>query len=342
MEKLLTIAIPTYKRTEELKRALEALASQYDERVEILICDDASPDNTQEIIEEFQKKIPIRYIRNTENLGFDRNFIKCYRVSAGKFVLMMGNDDFIVQGGLAYILSYLEEHNDVDWTFINLAPFMGDCSYTETNLIPKKAEIEDQTHISKKEFISYVWSDITALSSIIRKESIAAISNQEKYIGTYFEHTCLWMESTKNENSVLGIIGKACIAYHYAEINSNSIWKPETYFEAFYRGYKNVFCTIGSLCGYDNEQMKKVFVNRCGGKNTILQMNANRVQGWRKAFWEIGYPVIKDVPSICFKVIPIVCLPSFVARFLVKLLPVYRKLKAMKKQAKFKREVRKQ
>ena len=41
-DKLLTIAIPTYNRADMLLRALQSISSQYDDRIEVIVSDNAS------------------------------------------------------------------------------------------------------------------------------------------------------------------------------------------------------------------------------------------------------------------------------------------------------------
>ena len=58
-QKLLTIAIPTYNRCDLLEKTLRNVFSQeWIEKVEVLVVDNASTDNTSEMI----KKYNVRYI----------------------------------------------------------------------------------------------------------------------------------------------------------------------------------------------------------------------------------------------------------------------------------------
>lgn len=69
-EKLLTIAIPTYNGANTISNMLEILLPQCDERVEILISDNASTDNTKLIIDKYIEKYEnIIYVRNAKNIG---------------------------------------------------------------------------------------------------------------------------------------------------------------------------------------------------------------------------------------------------------------------------------
>lgn len=73
MKPVLSIAIPTYNGAKYIREALDSIITQLDdvdEEVEIVISDNASTDQTPEIISEYQKKYPfIKYFRNDENLG---------------------------------------------------------------------------------------------------------------------------------------------------------------------------------------------------------------------------------------------------------------------------------
>jgi glycosyltransferase involved in cell wall biosynthesis len=107
---LLTIAIPTYKRGTILGEALATLAPQLAEHpeVELLICDNASPDNTPEIVQHFiDSGLFIRYHRHHENIGPDANFVFCFHMAAGKYFWLCSDDDIIRPGALDEILGHL-------------------------------------------------------------------------------------------------------------------------------------------------------------------------------------------------------------------------------------------
>lgn len=111
---LLSITIPTWNRAAFLKMTLEQLASQLSELlvdIEILVSDNASTDNTSEIIAEFlQRQIPITYVRNSENIGSDRNIAQCFNLAKGHYVLILGDDDLLVDGSLQRLVHLLSEH----------------------------------------------------------------------------------------------------------------------------------------------------------------------------------------------------------------------------------------
>ena len=74
---LVSICIPTYNRSTYLRQSLERYIVEkefIDGKVEIVISDNASTDDTKMVVEEYVKKYKnIRYYRNKENIR-DKNF----------------------------------------------------------------------------------------------------------------------------------------------------------------------------------------------------------------------------------------------------------------------------
>lgn len=116
---LLSILIPTYNRQNELLKNIELL-SQYirkincQEIVEIIISDNYSNDNTVPIIEKYidkNKDINIRLYKQFRNNGLERNAIFVLSKSNTKYVMYLGDDDYLKQEYLEYII-YEITHND--------------------------------------------------------------------------------------------------------------------------------------------------------------------------------------------------------------------------------------
>lgn len=112
----LSVCIPTYNRRECLNELLDSITSQSDisSPIEICISDDASTDDTQEFISNYQKKYPyIVYHRFPSNLGLDSNILSSVSLAHGDYCWLMGNDDILEQGAVNHILNLIKEHRDV-------------------------------------------------------------------------------------------------------------------------------------------------------------------------------------------------------------------------------------
>ncbi|WP_460202167.1 glycosyltransferase family 2 protein [Scytonema sp. NUACC21] len=127
MKKLLTIAIPTYNRAELLDRQLAWVAQAikgFESDCEIFVSDNCSTDNTQEIIEKWQKKlihVTFKQNRNPKNLGVMPNIINCLKSATTKYVWAIGDDDPIQEQAVSYIIENIKKHEDLSLLFLNFS-----------------------------------------------------------------------------------------------------------------------------------------------------------------------------------------------------------------------------
>ncbi len=91
---LVSICIPTYNSSIFLQHTLNSVLSQSYKNLEVILCDDASTDNTIEIIESYQD-YRIKLFRNPKNLGVAENWNRCISLANGDFIKMMGADDIL-------------------------------------------------------------------------------------------------------------------------------------------------------------------------------------------------------------------------------------------------------
>lgn len=116
---LLSICIPTYNRAEFLRDALDSIVGQINEnnkdKIGICISDNASEDNTEELVNEYQEKltVPIIYYKNEKNMGADYNYLKVAEIANGKYFWWLGSDDIIEEGGIDRLIEEIN-HKDTD------------------------------------------------------------------------------------------------------------------------------------------------------------------------------------------------------------------------------------
>jgi glycosyltransferase involved in cell wall biosynthesis len=92
---LVTIAIPTFNRANKyLKQAIECSRSQTYKNIEIIVSDNCSTDNTEEVVKSFNDP-RIRYFRQTSNVGMLNNENFCVDSASGEFFLLLCDDDMI-------------------------------------------------------------------------------------------------------------------------------------------------------------------------------------------------------------------------------------------------------
>ena len=105
---ILSIVIPTFRRAACLNILLSSITSDVSDfptDLEIIVLDNASPDNTRDIVLEFANIFPIKYFRHDENIGMDGNIAACFNAASGKYLWVLGDDEILYQGTLNYVLN---------------------------------------------------------------------------------------------------------------------------------------------------------------------------------------------------------------------------------------------
>jgi glycosyltransferase involved in cell wall biosynthesis len=94
-----SILIPTYNGAEVIGDTLRSLLSQSFQNFEIIVQDDASKDNTIEVIESFNDP-NIKIVKNEKNLGYSKNLESLSKKAAGDIIYLMGQDDILGENAL--------------------------------------------------------------------------------------------------------------------------------------------------------------------------------------------------------------------------------------------------
>lgn len=109
---LLSINIPTFNRSRFLSAILSAMADdvkKLGDAVEIVILDNCSADDTEDVIADRPWGFDVNYIRNASNIGPQANIHMAHRVGCGRYVWVMGDDDFLKPGQLLRIVETLKK-----------------------------------------------------------------------------------------------------------------------------------------------------------------------------------------------------------------------------------------
>lgn len=90
----ISICIPTFNRADLIGITLQSVANQTVKPDEVLIVDNASTDNTAEVVGQF-KKYGFTYVRNDKNLGMAANHNRCIELARNEYFTFLPSDDLI-------------------------------------------------------------------------------------------------------------------------------------------------------------------------------------------------------------------------------------------------------
>ncbi len=105
----ISIIIPTRERPRYLPYALRTALAIEDDDVEIIVNDNASQDNTAEIVAGIDDP-RLRYFNTGARVSMRENFNHALANSHGDYVIFFGDDDAILPGQFPYLRRMLEEH----------------------------------------------------------------------------------------------------------------------------------------------------------------------------------------------------------------------------------------
>jgi hypothetical protein len=103
-----------------LPRLIEA-ARPFRDRVEVVVCDNASTDTTPEIVARYAGTPGFTSRRNPANVGMLGNLGATARAANGAFIWLIGDDDLVMDGAIESVLAGLEAHSDVEMAYMNYA-----------------------------------------------------------------------------------------------------------------------------------------------------------------------------------------------------------------------------
>lgn len=201
---LISINICTYNRANLISKAIYSALSQNYPNTEIIIVDDNSSDNTEEIVNQFISKKPnIFYYKTSGNMGITKNRNFGLEKSKGKYIAVLDSDDYwLDENKLTEQVEFLEknpEHAMVG-TFTKVVDSKDDKleelrPETEDKNIREKILLQNQfTHSSvlfKKEALEkynekyFIWEDLAAWLEIGEKFKFA---NLPKVYTAYKKH----------------------------------------------------------------------------------------------------------------------------------------------------------
>ncbi len=318
---LLSIAIPTYNGSKTIRNMLNLLLEQYDSRIEIIISDNCSTDETPRIINEYLENFPfVRYIRQEHNGGADFNFLQCMKLASGKFTMLISDDDIIIENAIEKILCFLEKYPEISLAYLDALAFRD--SYIDADHCHRYKKFlpifkEDIVTTDKKVFMHYaqrLWGYTS--NYIWSTERFRQIVNPEQYFGTYFLQSYINILCSNQKKDMLGLVKGPCIAIGEYGIIGN-------YDTALVEGiyYRRMIKFAVYVGGYDKRQFKKYYIWKICllGRHALIKeavagVQKTKVRNLIKCTW--------NYPRAWITLYPVLLIPRFIFKPLLK---VYRK-----------------
>lgn len=218
---LLSIVIPTLNRAPLLEATLR-LAAESIQRVgasvELLVCDNASEDNTRKVVEHLVRDFPsIGYHYFAERVSIDQSFKRSVDACRGEYIWILGDDDFPFSGSIKRLTDAIQSYPEC--RFFHFERLTADPKMRRGNFSFEIADFGDEL-MTGREMIKRVLFRPGFISSFMAHRSLwQGMFDLRPYAGYGF---LAWIYTRIFEEQVLLIGEPLCV-----QRISKALWKAE-------------------------------------------------------------------------------------------------------------------
>ena len=212
----LSICIATFNRSKFISETLDSILAQLDSRVEIIVVDGASPDNTKDVLEEYIYRNPqLKYYCEQVNSGVDADYDKAVGYARGQYCWLMTDDDLMAPGAIRCVLDSLESNPDV--LIANSRIFNKSLTRVLSERILEFKE--DQFYASSNDqFFSEVGNYLSFIGGVIVRRNLWESRDRVTYYGSVFIHVGVLFQSPPIKNII--VISEPQVYIRYG----NALW----------------------------------------------------------------------------------------------------------------------
>ena len=165
MEELVSIIMPSYNTANYIVESIKSVLAQTYTNWELIIVDDCSTDNTDEIVQPFLSDERIKYFKNEKNSGAPVSRNKALREAKGQWVAFLDSDDLWFPEKLERQIAFMNNNaNDFSYTrYIEI----------DENSSPNGKSITGPKRITKHGMYNYCW--MGCLTVIYNAEKVGLI-----------------------------------------------------------------------------------------------------------------------------------------------------------------------
>ena len=244
----LSFCIPTYNRVGKLENAVKSIINSIENsqknllvNFEIVISDNSSTDNTEEVVSKMIKtfgseNIIIKYFRNEINVGASKNFINLPKLASGEYIWFFSDDDYMLETAVDSFLNIYTKK----YSFIFSARLLADKDLNIKNIKsqPQLGKLNSEFKTGY-EMVNKLGVDIMGVlgfySSIIIKRELWINDKRIFSDASEFEYLKILLDVIKlNSCFIIEKPGVLCrVEYRGFNGNDSYVWL-DNYIDAFH------------------------------------------------------------------------------------------------------------
>lgn len=267
MNKLLTIAIPTYNRCTELDKQLQWLSEAiqgYETECHILVSDNCSMDGTPDVIKNWQtrlKNISFQVNRHSRNIGLMPNLAFCIQQAKSDYLWIVGDDDDIKKEALAYVIESLKTSNNLSLLNLNTRfrdVRSGEITYEKYFEDSNNELLDDGQRIIEKYLEKEKYAGLAFMTAqVYRTTAIKCALQVWKTSLNNLEGQLFWTAFCALQGRVK-FSQEVFVTYNFG---TNDIVKPKVWFRMRYRDLPKVYFKLMKV-GYCRNLCQKLIAKQ--------------------------------------------------------------------------------
>ena len=218
MNELVSIIMPSYNTGRFIKETIESVLAQTYPNWELLIVDDCSTDDTDEVVGVYLSDERIRYFKNETNSGAAVSRNRALREAKGKWIAFLDSDDLWTPEKLQKQISFMKE-NDYHFSYTNYVEI-------DEESKPNGKKVTGPKRITKRGMYRYCWPGCLTVMydaetvGLIQIADIKKNNDYAMWLKVCRKATCYLLDETlakyrKRSGSISNHSYKALIKWHY-------------------------------------------------------------------------------------------------------------------------------
>lgn len=149
MTGLVSIIMPSYNTAEYIAESIQSVLSQSYTDWELIVVDDCSTDNTDEVILPYLADVRIKYLKNEKNSGAAVSRNRALREAKGKWIAFLDSDDLWLPDKLEKQIQFMDigGHHFSYTNYIEI----------DSNSNPNGRRVTGPKSITKASMYNYCW-----------------------------------------------------------------------------------------------------------------------------------------------------------------------------------------
>ena len=223
MAELVSIIMPSYNTSDFISETIKSVLNQTYANWELLIVDDCSTDNTDEIVRPFLLDKRIRYLKNENNSGAAVSRNRALREAKGKWVAFLDSDDLWMPDKLSKQIRFMEK-NSYHFSYTNY-------SEIDTKGRRKGITVTGPKKITKAGFYNFCWPGCLTVMYDVETVGLIQIADIKKN-----NDYAMWLKVCKKADCYL--LDEELALYRRGRVGSVSTHSIKTMVGWHYKLYR--------------------------------------------------------------------------------------------------------